>query len=225
MKRRQRKAPIEAPIETEGTEGAEGAEGTEETEGADDAPLEADDEDATDAEGDAEDATDAEGDAEGDTGAAASSSRSLSQPPRGARDADAGDDGDDDDDDTESAIVAIDDRYPQIETDVSDKSFSEDFVVPEDHRRTSHIMSNSEYTEAISIRAEQISADGMDGAMIDSIPANATTARDIAIAEMKARRCPMKLVRRVGRTIDASGTIKNYIEVWSPNEMTHPAFQ
>ncbi|MCK9604133.1 MAG: hypothetical protein M0R66_07235 [Candidatus Omnitrophica bacterium] len=107
-------------------------------------------------------------------------------------------------------------------------------VIAPGSRRTSQIMSLSEYTEAISIRAEQIGTDGISGAMIDEadvarIPAFATgtcTARDIAIAEMKARRCPLRVTRSVGRAIDPeTGVPKNYVEIWSPNEMMHPPFQ
>lgn len=97
-------------------------------------------------------------------------------------------------------------------------------IVPDEQRRTSHIMSLSEFTEAISLRTEQIGSDGTQGTMLDEIPLGITSARDLAIAEIRARRCPLKLCRNVGRTIEG-GVIKNYVEMWSPNVMTHPPFQ
>jgi hypothetical protein len=146
---------------------------------------------------------------------------------------------DDSDDDAEEEIAGdedVDDVAASSPTDSSrglDQSSTRGdepdceiiIVVPRGKRRTSHMMSLSEYTEAISLRAEQISADGVSGTMLDSIPHGATTAREIAIAEIRARRCPLKIRRFVGSALCADGTIKNYAEIWSPNEMTHPAFQ
>lgn len=103
-------------------------------------------------------------------------------------------------------------------------SAEEIIVVPDKYRRTSHMMSLSEYTEAISIRTEQIATDGVASVMLDQIPPYLTTARDIAIAEMHARRCPLKLSRNVGRIVEG-GVVKNFVEIWSPNVMTHPLFQ
>lgn len=103
-------------------------------------------------------------------------------------------------------------------------SAEEIIVVPDKDRRTSHMMSLSEYTEAISVRTEQIATDGIASVMLDQIPPYLTTARDIAIAEMHARRCPLKLSRHVGRIVEG-GVVKNFVEMWSPNVMTHPLFQ
>lgn len=116
-------------------------------------------------------------------------------------------------------------RMTTIESEIAKGAVDNIIVIPDAERRTSQIMSISEYTEAISLRTEQIAADGLAGSMLDELPANATTAREIALAEMKARRCPLRLVRHVGRVIEADGSIKNYTEIWSPNVMTHPAFQ
>jgi hypothetical protein len=133
---------------------------------------------------------------------------------------------DDEDEDSAPIIAPVEERHPQAELDMVKGAAEEIIVIPIEKRRTSQIMSLSEYTEAISLRTEQISTDGMSSAMIDEIPAQATTARDIAIAEIKARRCPLKIVRHVGRAMSDDGRhIKNYAEIWSPNEMTHPPFQ
>jgi hypothetical protein len=106
---------------------------------------------------------------------------------------------------------------------------SEDVIVIErDDRRTSDMASMFEFTEAISLRAEQIAADGYNAAMLreNEIPSGATTARDIAIAEIQRRKCPLKVIRQVGMTVDAlTGQAKKYVEIWSMNELILPSFQ
>lgn len=103
------------------------------------------------------------------------------------------------------------------------------YVVPDEERRTSHIMSIAEYTEAISLRTEQISASGLSGCMLDAtkneIPPNADTARDLALAEMRARKCPLKLIRVVGSMVGADSKTYSVVEIWKVNTMTHPVFR
>lgn len=102
------------------------------------------------------------------------------------------------------------------------QEYEEHVIVPEDERRTSHIMSRAEFTELISISAERIAREGMRGCMLDEVPPGATTAREIAVAEILARRCPYKLMRTVGIETDSRGKVKKYVEIWQPNDMTFP---
>lgn len=86
-------------------------------------------------------------------------------------------------------------------------------VAPED-RQSSHMMTLAEATRAIAIRAKQIEthpyayADG--GGLSDAI--------SIARVELFARRSPLKLERRMGRT--PAG--ESIIEVWTVREMAYP---
>lgn len=80
--------------------------------------------------------------------------------------------------------------------------------VPDDERKTSEYLTDYEITEIISIRATQISKN--NDAFVDTDHDNAI---DIAKAELLARKCPLILVREVG---------KNYVEHWLPNEMVFP---
>ena len=178
--------------------------------------AESDDEEGTDGDG-------AEDDDVEDTETVESVDESASRSEL-IHDDDGVEDAGDDSHDAEQIQTSVEERLPFMETDVVRNATENMIVIPDDDRRTSQIMSVPEYTEAISIRTEQISADGSQGAMIDEIPALATNARDIAIAEMKARRCPLKIVRHVGSLVDPDGHVKNYIEIWSPNNMTHPPF-
>lgn len=100
-------------------------------------------------------------------------------------------------------------------------------IITGDARRTSDIASVYEFTEAISLRTEQIAAGGLDVCMLrcEEIPESATNARDIAIAEIQMRKCPLKVMRQVGALPDATGKIKKYMEVWSMNELMFPLFQ
>jgi hypothetical protein len=102
-----------------------------------------------------------------------------------------------------------------------DDAIEEIYVVPDDKRHSSSVLSVFELTEIISVRAAQISKGGANATMID-IPDGVSRSRDIAILELMARRCPLKVMRNMGRDILPSGKVKKYIELWSPNEMTHP---
>ena len=103
----------------------------------------------------------------------------------------------------------------------ADDAVEEIYIVPDDKRRSSSVLSLFEFTEIISVRAAQISRGGANAAMID-IPDGITRSRDIAILELMARRCPLKVMRNMGRDVLPNGKIKKYVEQWSPNDMTHP---
>lgn len=97
-------------------------------------------------------------------------------------------------------------------------------VVPDEERRTSHMMSIAEFTEAISLRTEQINATGMSGCMLtrEEIPPHVETARDLALAEMRAKKCPLKLIRVIGTTIGADSKPRTVVEIWKVNSMMQP---
>jgi hypothetical protein len=84
--------------------------------------------------------------------------------------------------------------------------------VPREERRTSHHMSPAEYSAVMSARINQIEAHGRTFATTAGI-----TARKLAQSEMRERRCPILLIRRVGQR-------KNTIfeEAWDPSEMAYP---
>jgi hypothetical protein len=98
----------------------------------------------------------------------------------------------------------------------------ENIIVPADNRRTSNILSRAEFTELLSLSIERIAREGIRGSLLDTLPPGATTAREIAIAEINARRSPYKLIRIIGTETDAQGITKKYVEQWSPNDMTYP---
>lgn len=100
------------------------------------------------------------------------------------------------------------------------ENVEEIFVVPDDDRRCSHALSTFELTELISVRSAQISASGPSGVMVD-IPPELTNSRDIAIYELKMRKCPLKIQRFVGQDVIPGKTsrVRKYVEFWSPNEM------
>jgi hypothetical protein len=140
---------------------------------------------------------------------------------------------DPEDEDAESALSSDEDEEAVPDTTSRTQmsrehhaEIDEYVVVPNEERRTAQIMSRAEYTEAISLRTEQIAAEGSQWCMLDEIPPNITTARELALAEMNARRCPLKVMRVIGHEVDpVSGITKKYVEIFSPNEMTHPSAQ
>jgi len=96
-------------------------------------------------------------------------------------------------------------------------------VIARDERCTSHIVSMYELTELISVRTAQIANGGPAVAMIEITP-DMGDPRTIAIAEFRARKCPLKIIRYVGRSFDRDNVMTKNVEFWSPNEMTHPRF-
>lgn len=84
--------------------------------------------------------------------------------------------------------------------------------VPREERRTQARMSLAEYSSVLSTRIKQIEAFGKSFAVTTAL-----TARELAILELQERRCPILLVREVGRRGSEA-----FEEAWSPNEMAHP---
>ena len=74
-------------------------------------------------------------------------------------------------------------------------------------RKTSHIIQKLELTELISARATHI--EGGSDVYVDVL--NETTAKKIALSELKNRRFPLKLMRHLNENVN---------EIWDPNEMS-----
>ena len=88
------------------------------------------------------------------------------------------------------------------------------YVVPDDERITSNIMTKAEVTRAIAIRAQQI-ANHLH-TYIDK--SGLTDAKEIARRELYDRRSPLVLHRVVGKTPEGA----RIVEKWRVREMTYP---
>lgn len=84
-----------------------------------------------------------------------------------------------------------------------------DVVVPKDKRITSEIMTHAEYTRVVSERAKQIE----NNAPIFIILKNEHDPIKIAEAEIRQKKCPLKIVRYL---------TKNIKEEWKVNDMIIP---
>lgn len=80
--------------------------------------------------------------------------------------------------------------------------------VRDEDRKTSDLLSVYEYTKIVAVRAQQIAETGEYFAKIDS-----SDPKEIAIAELKQRVCPMLIRREIGN---------HYYEYVSPNDLIHP---
>lgn len=108
-------------------------------------------------------------------------------------------------------------------TDACAEDIAESYIVSPDERCTSHMMSRFEFAEVISIRVAQISRNGISSAMIPvATDGTMTDARTIALAELEARKSPLRILRRIGTRRDGDCVHPVY-EAWSPNEMSFPA--
>jgi len=107
-----------------------------------------------------------------------------------------------------------DDRDDDLQVDLKSvsKYNKEIVIVQQQNQRTSHILSHYETTELIGIRGTQISL--YNNCLVDIT--GLTDPVDMARREFMMRMCPLKLNRTVG---ERDGI--EYVEVWSPNEMTH----
>lgn len=90
-------------------------------------------------------------------------------------------------------------------------------VVDRLKRLTSEKMTSFEYTECISIRAEQIAHNG--GCMVDIT--GLSNPIEMAERELLMRKCPLILRRHVGHAM-YNGKLHPFVEDWSPNEMQFP---
>lgn len=94
--------------------------------------------------------------------------------------------------------------------------FKKEVVIAPEKRRTSNIMSLTEMTEAVSIRAEQISKNPIT--LLKDIE-DLSDPIDIAKREIDHKLCPLILRRVIGTTIDPFGVITEHIEYWDVNKM------
>ncbi len=91
-------------------------------------------------------------------------------------------------------------------------------IVPPHLRITSHILTKFEYTEAISIRAQQIAQ--FDNCMVDIT--GLTSPIDMAERELMMGKSPLKLKRERGIDLGPDGKLYRYIEEWCVREMQLP---
>ena len=85
-------------------------------------------------------------------------------------------------------------------------------VVNPNKRVTSNIMTEAELTQIICIRMKQI----QEGSRVFTDVEGLTTTRERAIKELKDKKCPLMLERKVG-----SGTA---VEYWDVNMMGNPSY-
>lgn len=135
------------------------------------------------------------------------------------KDEDNDDDGDDDINDNTS--INSDEEYKDeddegadeeeidLEEDVYNKDTEFEYIVKEEDRITSDVLSKYEMVELISIRATQISKGDIPFTNIDNL-------RDpilMSKKELYDNRCPLMVKRHIGN---------NIYEYWNPNEMSKP---
>jgi len=100
--------------------------------------------------------------------------------------------------------------------DMCDLKYSVEYIIiAEDDRRTPDSMDIFEYTKILSIRAEQIAKHR--NAMVDK----QGEPDDLALSELRERRCPLVLIRHVGAKMIGNELFK-VVEQWDPNTMNLP---
>ena len=98
-----------------------------------------------------------------------------------------------------------------------DKEYvTEERIVPDNQRRTSDILTLYEITEAIGIRAKQISKNTVIYTNVDGI----TDPIEMAEKEFFDRKSPLKLKRQIGVRVDHENKkIIKFIEIFNIREM------
>lgn len=128
---------------------------------------------------------------------------------------------DDRSEDDNEAIEPEDPEFDYIDQVVTENTLRKTIIVVDpNQRRTSHIMTAFEYTEAIVIRASQIerrqniltNVDGLDDA------------EKMAEKELYDGKCPLILRRKVGEKVENSQLFE-YYEYWDVNTMTKPVMR
>jgi|SRR3989344_1308125 len=97
--------------------------------------------------------------------------------------------------------------------------FCDVVVIAPEHRKTSNMITKTEMTEIISIRADQISNNANVMVPVDGLD------NPIAMAkkEFNMRRCPLKLRRVVKKAYDRHRNMQvKYVEDWDVNKMSRP---
>jgi hypothetical protein len=187
------------------------------TDGNDGDGDDGDGDDGVEAEVDADDDTeaDAEVDADDDAEAEADDAE-VDDADAEADDAEA----DDADEDADATYINADDdgyavkqKFDIMDMMQADVASREVIVVGNDQRVTSHVLSKTEITEALSIRCAQIQKNPIVFVDITGIDDPIIMAKK----EINERKCPLILRRLLGRFKG-----KDYYEYWDINEMTRP---
>lgn len=97
--------------------------------------------------------------------------------------------------------------------DLSDKHHLTTYIIPDEQRTTSQIMTLEEFTEAIGIRATQIE----QGAPVFTDVAGYSDPIKMARKELLDGRSPLKLVREMRQKEN-----ERWVEIWKVNEMNVP---
>ncbi len=99
------------------------------------------------------------------------------------------------------------------EIDMTDKHHLITYIIPEEQRITSQILTLEEFTEAVGIRATQIER----GAPVFTDVTGYSDPIEMAKKEIFDGRCPLKLVREMKQLENS-----RWVEVWKINDMTIP---
>lgn len=99
------------------------------------------------------------------------------------------------------------------EIDLTDKHHLITYIIPDEQRITSQILTLEEFTEAVGIRATQIER----GAPVFTDVSGYSDPIQMAKKEIFDGRCPLKLVREMKQQENS-----RWVEVWKINEMTIP---
>lgn len=102
------------------------------------------------------------------------------------------------------------------EIDLADKHHLITYIIPDEQRMTSQIMTLEEFTEAVGIRATQIER----GAPVFTDVSGYSDPIEMAKKEIFDGRCPLKLVREMKQLENA-----RWVEVWKINDMTIPVMR
>jgi hypothetical protein len=103
--------------------------------------------------------------------------------------------------------------YEDEEVEVAEKGIANDYVIPDDERKTSPLMSIYEMVEAVGIRISQIE----NGSEIFTDYGTLGSAKEIAYKELIDRKNPLIITRMVKEEKN-----KRWFEHWKVREMTYP---
>lgn len=99
------------------------------------------------------------------------------------------------------------------ETKIEEKGIFTEYVMPDDERKTSPLMTINEMVEAVGIRISQIEA----GSKVFTDYGTLGSAKEIAYKELMERKNPLIITRLVKEEKN-----KRYYEHWKVREMTYP---
>lgn len=111
------------------------------------------------------------------------------------------DDDDESEDYEEEEIEEYEEEFPEIET--------TEYIIADEDRVTSDVLSKYEIVELINIRATQISKGNRPFTDVKGL----RNPNDMAKKEIFDNQCPLLIKRHIGN---------NKYEIWNPNEMSKP---